>query len=93
MSTLQGHLDVGSKMIAYHPDPEINREVAAQALLAETIDLQVGYPPRRWTCPCGKSHSRGHFNAIGIHRCLWCGYVGPEGVMWDPQAETEPTRE
>ena len=68
-------------MTTYHPDPTINAEVAADALAAEISDLSMGHPPRRWICPCGASHSRGHFGAIGIHRCLKCGYVGPDGVM------------
>lgn len=69
--------------IAYHPDPEINREVAAEVLGAEMADLAAGYPPRGWTCECGKSHLRGHFMTIGTHRCMGCGYVGEGGVMWD----------
>jgi rubredoxin len=80
--------------ICYHPDQEINREVAQEAIIAESIDIGVGYPPRRWTCPdCGASHSRGHAQAIGQHRCLRCGYVGTGGVMWDPQCELEPKSE
>jgi len=78
-------------VIAYHPDPTINAEVASEVLRAEVVDLRAGLPPRRWTCPdCGQSHSRGHVFALGVHRCLACGYLGPGGVMWDPQAETEP---
>jgi len=77
-------------MIAYHPDPEMNEGIADDVLKAEIYDLSIGYPPRRWTCLCGRSHSRGHFMAIGQHRCLWCGYVGTGGVMWDPQSEEEP---
>lgn len=77
--------------IEYHPDPDINAGVAQDALDAERADLKAGYPPRRWTCPCGQSHSRGHFmGQIGVHRCLWCGYVGTGGVMWNPQCEEEP---
>ena len=77
-------------MIAYHPDPNINAGVAADVLDAELVDLRIGYPPRRWTCPCGVSHSRGHSLAIGQHRCLSCGYVGNGGVMWDQQSEAPP---
>ncbi len=73
--------------IVYHPDPVINEGVAADVLAAEVADLEAGYVPRRWTCPCGASHSRGHFISIGQHRCLFCGYVGTGGVMWDPQSE------
>jgi hypothetical protein len=78
-------------MIAYHPDPDINAGVAADVLAAELVDLRTGYPPRRWACPCGASHSRGHFQAIGQHRCLHCGYVGEGGVMWDSESEAAPT--
>lgn len=70
-------------MIQYHPDPEINAGVAADVLVAEVADLAAGYPPRRWICPCGASHARGHLGAIGQHRCLSCGYVGNDGVMVD----------
>lgn len=66
---------------AYHPDPEINAEVIADAIAGEIADLAAGYPPKRWVCPCGASHSRGHFMTIGVHRCLKCGYVGEGGVM------------
>lgn len=66
----------------YHPDPEIDAEVAAMSLEAERLDLAAGYPPRAWQCPtCGAVHSRGHFQTIGVHRCLRCGYVGEGGVM------------
>lgn len=68
--------------VACHPDHEINAEIAASALEAERLDLAAGYPPRRWTCPeCETSHDRGHFQTIGVHRCLGCGYVGDGGVM------------
>jgi hypothetical protein len=67
----------------YHPDPEINAEVAADAIEAERADLAAGYPPRRWRCICGAEHSRGHISAIGVHRCLACGYTGTGGVMLD----------
>jgi hypothetical protein len=80
-------------MINYHPDPAINEEVAQEALNAEVADLAAGMEPRRWTCPCGASHDRGHFQTIGVHRCLRCGYVGSGGVMWDPQSESAPTGE
>jgi rubredoxin len=67
---------------SYHPDPEINAELIQQANEAEAFDLSIGYPPRWWTCPeCGVAHNRGHFQAIGQHRCLSCGYVGAGGVM------------
>ena len=81
---------MSSKMaIVYHPDPRINAEVAADALDAERADLTAGYPPRPWCCPCGAAHARGHFGAIGIHRCLACGYVGPGGVLLDGSDLTE----
>lgn len=70
-------------VVAYHPDPEINAEVIQQANEGEEFDLSIGYPPRAWTCPCGATHARGHFGAIGIHRCLSCGYVGDQGVLSD----------
>jgi hypothetical protein len=72
--------------VEYHPDPAINAEIAAQTLEAEILDLKAGFPSRRWFCPCGKSHQRGHFQTFGVHRCLGCGYVGEGGVMLD---ETE----
>lgn len=73
-------------MITYHPDPEINRLVAIEANEGERIDVAAGFPPRRWTCECGASHSRGFFPIGGTgHRCLRCGYVGPGGVMDDPE--------
>jgi hypothetical protein len=67
--------------IQYHPDPEINAEVAAEALAAESFDLRAGLPPSEWECECGATHTRGHFQSIGTHRCLKCGYVGHGGVM------------
>jgi hypothetical protein len=82
--------------VSYHPDPEINSSVAAEALESERIDLSIGYPPRVWTCPgCATRHARGHFQAIGQHRCLHCGYVGTGGVMslpGDPELGTEHLR-
>jgi hypothetical protein len=80
-------------MLQYHPDPAIHAGVAAEVLEAERVDLEAGLPPRRWTCPCGASHSRGHFMVIGVHRCLACGYVGPDGIMWDPASEDPPVPE
>lgn len=66
----------------YHPDPEIDAEVRAEALENERFDLAAGYPPRWWLCPdCGACHRRGHFMSIGVHRCLRCGYVGEGGTM------------
>jgi len=66
----------------YHSDPVINEEINRDAAAAEAADLEAGYPPRWWKCPtCGTEHSRGHFQAIGVHRCLGCGYVGDGGVM------------
>lgn len=72
----------------YHPDPEINEGVAADALEAEQADLAAGYSPRRWECECGASHARGHFQSIGVHRCLGCGYVGTGGRMIGPRERT-----
>lgn len=76
----------------YHPDPEINAEVVAVALDAERADLAAGYPPRPWRCPCGAEHSRGHFQSIGVHRCLACGHVGSDGVMLDPPDPARQSR-
>ena len=76
-------------LLAYHPDAEINAGVAADALDAERYDLSVGFPPSPWLCPeCGAGHDRGHFQTVGVHRCLGCGYVGTGGVMID-RAEWE----
>lgn len=69
--------------VVYHPDPEINAGVAADVLEAERVNLSIGYAPSAWTCPCGASHSRGHFGTVGVHRCCACGYVGTGGVMHD----------
>lgn len=69
--------------VTYHPDPEINAEVAQQTLEAERLDLAMGYLPRRWQCECGAAHQRGHFQEVGLHRCLACGYVGAGGIMTD----------
>lgn len=67
---------------SYHPDPEIDREVVAEALEGEAYDMSVGDAPWWWQCPaCKRSHNRGHHGAIGIHRCLGCGYTGPCGMM------------
>lgn len=70
-------------MSVYHPDPVINAQVIADTREAEIADLTAGYPPRRWRCTCGAEHSRGHFSTVGIHRCLACGYTGPEGIILD----------
>jgi hypothetical protein len=75
------------RAVCYHPDPEINKEVIADALEAERFDLAAGYPPRRWRCLCGAEHSRGHFGTIGVHRCLACGYVGAGGVLLDEEGQ------
>lgn len=41
-------------ILDYHPDPEINAGVAAEAREAEIADVLAGYPPRRWRCDeCG----------------------------------------
>lgn len=82
-----------SQALAYHPDPVINAEIEAAALAAELADLAAGYPPRAWTCPCGASHNRGHFQAFGVHRCLACGYVGTGGVMRTLGAADRPVKE
>lgn len=67
---------------SYHPDPEIDAQIRAEVVESEKLDLAAGYPPRKWFCDCGASHSRGHFMLnIGVHRCLRCGYVGEGGRM------------
>jgi rubredoxin len=75
-------------MSNYHPDPEINAEIIAESLESERIDLAAGYLPRFWRCPdCGAGHGRGHFQVIGVHRCLGCGYVGEGGTMHTEDAD------
>jgi rubredoxin len=72
----------------YHPDPGINAAIAAEAAESERLDLLAGFPPRSWLCPdCGTVHDRGHAGAIGVHRCLACGYTGPSGVMFRDASE------
>lgn len=68
----------------HHPDPEIAASVEQDAREAEAADVAAGYLPRPWTCDCGRTHSRGHFYAIGTHRCLGCGYVGTGGTLGQP---------
>lgn len=66
----------------YHPDPDISAEIEAESAESERLDLKAGYPPRWWQCPqCGASHGRGHFESIGTHRCLGCGYAGGGGLV------------
>jgi hypothetical protein len=66
----------------YHPDPEINAEVALERARGELLDIRAGYPVSRWTCPdCGRSHRRGFMPGSLAHRCLWCGYVGTGGFI------------
>jgi len=70
----------------YHPDPEINDEVAREAAESERADLKAGYPPRWWRCACGARHRRGFFPAgSDSHRCMRCGYVGLGGVLEEPE--------
>lgn len=71
----------------YHPDPEINAEIVQAALEAERADLAAGYPPKFWRCECGAGHRRGHFQTIGVHRCMRCGYVGASGTMHTHDAD------
>lgn len=74
----------------YHPDPEIHAALAAESLESEIFDLQAGCPPRNWLCPgCGTTHGRGHAGAIGVHRCLHCGYTGTGGIMFGDESELE----
>ena len=67
--------------VRYHPDNDINESVKRDALVGELADLAAGLPPKRWRCVCGVEHKRGHFGAIGVHRCLSCGYAGDGGIM------------
>jgi hypothetical protein len=70
--------------------PILARELAADTLDAECADLAAGYPPRRWQCDCGAEHGRGFFLAVGVHRCLGCGYVGTDGVMFGTSNPVPP---
>lgn len=55
-------------------------EYRLDALDAELADLAAGYAPRYWRCPdCDHGHARGFFQAFGVHRCLYCGYIGEGG--------------
>ena len=74
----------------YHPDPDIARGVHLDVQAAEAADLAAGFPPRRWRCDCGAEHDRGHFQTVGVHRCLACGYVGAGGTLGDPEERTAP---
>jgi len=79
------------RAIVYHPDPDINESVRVQTIEGDREGMQAGHPPLRWCCPeCARSHSRGYFLAVGQHRCLWCGYQGAGGVLWDPKTELDP---
>lgn len=77
----------GSLVGRYHPDDEINVGVAADVLEGERYDLSVGSDPSWWECECGAQHGRGHFQTIGVHRCLRCGYAGMGGRMFRPEDE------
>jgi hypothetical protein len=77
-------------------DPaERDAVVSLMEQLPADLDYQVyclGHRARRWRCPCGTMHSRGHFVAAGVHRCLACGYTGTGGVMLDGGPEPEERR-
>lgn len=76
---------------AYHPDPEIDAEVMAEANECEIRDVAIGYEPRWWQCAgCGAAHNRGFFQVIGVHRCLGCGYVGTLGYYHDSNPNAAP---
>jgi len=62
------------------PTGTVDSEVRAEEQESEAADLAAGYPPRRWRCDCGREHGRGHFQSVGVHRCLGCGYVGHSTV-------------
>jgi hypothetical protein len=68
----------------YHPDAEINEGIAADAREGEAANLAAGFHPAPWECECGAAHRRGHFQSIGVHRCMNCGYVGTGGRLMDP---------
>lgn len=69
----------------YHPDPEINEEIAEDARTGETLSVfTLGLPPSPWECECGAAHDRGHFQLFNAHRCLRCGYIGRGGRLMDP---------
>lgn len=69
----------------YHPDPEINDDVAGDAMQGELYSIAAGLPPSPWECECGASHARGFYPVGGMaHRCLRCGYVGANGRLMDP---------
>lgn len=73
---------------AYHPDPIVNLTLIAEANEGERADLEAGYPPKRWRCPCGAEHSRGYVpGSFTLHRCLACGYIGELGVLLNPPEE------
>jgi hypothetical protein len=63
----------------------IEDEVRAEERESEAADIAAGYPPRRWRCDCGAEHRRGHFQSVGVHRCLGCGYMGDGGTLWAPE--------
>lgn len=63
----------------------IQEEIAADERDAEVADVKAGYPPRRWRCVCGAEHDRGHFQALGVHRCMRCGYAGDGGTLLEPE--------
>lgn len=66
----------------YHPDPEINEGVAADAREGEQANLAVGFAPSQWECECGSAHDRGHFLAgsVAIQVKLGDGAESPDGI-------------
>lgn len=68
----------------YHPEPEINEGIQADAHAAEKANLAAGYEPTPWECTCGAAHDRGFFGSPGVHRCLRCGSVGAHGRYMEP---------
>lgn len=56
----------------YHPDPDIDAEILAEAALGARADLSAGL--RCHCCPrCGWTHGRGWFDGVDTYRCLRCG--------------------
>ena len=59
-------------MTTYHPDPEIDAEVRADAAAGARADLAAGLPCH--CCPqCGRTHDRGYVDGHSVYRCLHCG--------------------
>jgi len=73
----------------YHPDAEINEEIAADVQAGEEANLAAGFLPSPWECECGAQYNRGH-TTLGVHRCLRCGEYRDDGRLLDPAEFTPP---